>query len=191
MTAALVTPPAIEPVTVAEAKAHLRLDHDADDALLGALVGAARCHVEALARQVLIEQTWRIYRDAWPRDGVVPIALGPLRSVAAVTVYDAAGEPVTLDPAGYDLDAASRPARLTLRGTPPAPGRRLNGVEIDVVAGYGPTGVAVPAPLRQAILMLVARWYEDREGAALGGMPAPVADEVAALVAPYRAARLA
>ncbi len=64
MTAALLTGPALEPVSLADVKAHLRIDGDDEDALLTAAIVSARVHVEAATRRVLIEQAWRIYLDA-------------------------------------------------------------------------------------------------------------------------------
>lgn len=190
MTVLLITPPALEPVSLAEAKAHLRLTGTDDDDFVSALIVAARLQVETAIRRVLVDQTWRIYRDDWPRDGLVELPVGPIRSVAEVIVYDADGTPVTLSPTAWQLDAASAPARLKLLGTGPTPGRPLNGIEIDVVAGFGPSGLEVPQPLRLAISMLVARWYENREGAGFGIVPSAVADAFEALVAPYRVLRL-
>jgi uncharacterized phiE125 gp8 family phage protein len=190
MTVLLVTPPALEPVSLAEAKAHLRLTGTDDDDFVSALIVAARLQVETAIRRVLVDQTWRILRDDWPRDGLVDLPIGPIRSVLEVIVYDADGAPVTLSPTAWALDAASTPARLKLLGTGPTPGRPLNGIEIDVVAGFGPSGLEVPQPLRLAISMLVARWYENREGAGFGIVPSVVADAFEALVAPYRVLRL-
>ena len=190
MTAILIDPPAIEPVTLAEAKAHLRLTGTDDDDYVAAMITAARIQVETATRRVLIEQTWRIFRDDWPADGTIDIAVAPVVSVAAVTVYDAEGEPTVLAPTTWRLDAASSPARLQLVGATPIPGRTMNGVEIDVVAGYGASGLSVPQPLRLAIMTLVARWYEDREGLAYGIVPSRVAGAFEALVAPFRVMRL-
>ncbi len=64
MTAALITGPALEPVSLADVKAHLRVDTDDEDALLIAAIVSARVHVEAVTRRVLIEQSWRVYLDA-------------------------------------------------------------------------------------------------------------------------------
>lgn len=190
MTAILIDPPVIEPVTLAEAKAHLRLTGTDDDDYVAAMITAARIQVETATRRVLIEQTWRIFRDDWPADGTIDIAVAPVVSVAAVTVYDAEGDPTVLAPATWRLDAASSPARLQLAGATPLPGRSMNGVEIDVVAGYGASGLSVPQPLRLAIMTLVARWYEDREGLAYGIVPSRVAGAFEALIAPFRVMRL-
>ncbi|MEJ1157997.1 head-tail connector protein [Prosthecomicrobium sp. N25] len=191
MTVALITPPAAEPVTLAEAKAHLRVDVADDDAAIAALVAAARRHVESLTGLKLIDQVWRLYRDGWPADGLVPIPLFPVSAIGPVVVYDAAGTPATLAPAAYRLDTRSRPPRLRLEAGAAGPGIGLNGIEIDVTAGFGASAAAVPAGLRQAVLMLTARWYEDRDGAALGVVAPEAADRLSDLLAPFRSPRLA
>ncbi|MEP0320595.1 head-tail connector protein [Bauldia litoralis] len=187
MTAALITGPALEPVSLADVKAHLRVDASDEDALLTAAIVSARVHVESATRRVLIEQGWRIYYDAWPRRRIVRLPVAPLMSVDAVTIYDAAGDPQVVDAEDYEADVAASPARLVLAANAPTPvGRAVNGIEIDVTAGYGATSVDVPAALRQAVLMLVAHWYEHRGavGHDLAVLVAPLGFE--ALIAPYR-----
>ena len=186
MTAALITPPTIEPVSLDDTKAHLRLDTDDDDALLTAAIVSARIHVEAATRRALIEQGWRVYLDAWPQSRIVRLPIAPLISVDMVTVYDQAGDPQTIASSGYDVDTVSAPGRLFIGASAPLPTRYINGIEIDVTAGYGASSVAVPSPLRQAIMMLVAHWYEHRGavGHDLAGAIPPLGFE--ALIAPYR-----
>ena len=187
MTAALITGPAVEPVSLADAKAHLRVDSTDEDALLTAAIVSARVHVESATRRALIEQAWRVYYDAWPRKRIVRLPVAPLISIDTVTVYDSAGDPQVVDPDDYEADVIASPARLVLAATAPTPvGRAVNGIEIDVTAGYGASSVDVPAALRQAVLMLVAHWYEHRGavGHDLAVLVAPLGFE--ALVAPYR-----
>ncbi len=187
MTAALITPPALEPISLTEAKPHMRIDHDDDDALITAGIAAARVHVESTTRRRLITQGWRVYLDAWPKKRTVAIPIAPLISVDAVTVYDAEGQATVIDPGGYTVDTASVPGRLALAaGAPVSVGQVVNGIEIDVTAGYGPTSIDVPTPLRQATMMLVAHWYEHRGpvGHDQAGDVLPLGYE--ALIAPYR-----
>ena len=187
MSTALITAPALEPVSLAAAKAHLRLDTDDDDALLNAAITAARVHVEASTRRVLVEQGWRVYLDAWPKKRIVRVPVAPLISVDSVTVFDPAGDPIVVDPGDYEVDAVTAPGRLFLSSPLPVlVGRAVNGIEIDVTAGYGPTGIDVPAPLRQAIMMLVAHWFEHRGavGHDLAGHVPPLGYD--ALIASYR-----
>ncbi len=186
MTAALITPPAIEPVLLADAKAYLRLDTDDEDDFVTAALVAARVHVEAMTRRMLIEQGWRVYFDAWPRKRIVTIPTAPLMAVDVLIVYDAAGMPQTIDPADYEVDTASVPGRLVLSAAVPLSGRTINGIESYGTAGYGASSVDVPAPLRQAIMMLTAHWFEHRGavGHDLAGDVPPLGFE--ALLAPYR-----
>ena len=177
----LISPPAGEPVALAEAKTFLRVDHDHEDALIEALVSAARLQVETSTGRALMTQSWRTVLDGWPKRRVVRIARAPVASIDAVTVYDGAGMASVLDAGLYSLDAASRPARLAVSDLAPDPGSAVNGIEIDFTAGYG-AATDVPGPLRLAIRRLVAHWYQHREGAQEGDMPGPVA----ALIAPYR-----
>ncbi len=192
MTAAPVADPAAEPVTLAEAKAHCRIDTDTEDAILLALISAARRHVESETRRVLVARPWRIWFDVWSADGRLVLPVAPVLSVDAVTIYDGDGVGSVLDAAAYEVDTRSVPARLALtaRAGGVVPGRTMNGVEIDVTAGHGEAS-DVPAPLRQAVLLLVAHWFEHREAAAgAGGGLALTPLGVAALIAPYRIPRL-
>jgi uncharacterized phiE125 gp8 family phage protein len=187
MAAILLSGPALEPVSLADVKAHLRVEHDDDDMLLTAAIASARFHVETVTRRVLIEQSWRIHLDAWPRKRIIKLQVAPLISVDSVAVLDAAGTPQTIDPDDYEVDAVSVPGRLVLGSAVAAPaGGAVNGISIAVTAGYGPSSVDVPSALRQAVLMLVTHWYEHRGavGHDLAVLVAPLGFE--ALVAPYR-----
>lgn len=153
--------PAVEPVTLTEAKAQLRIDHVSEDELVNGLIRAARQEVERATGQALIDQTWRLVLDDWPEWDVVCLRRTPVGAIVSVTVFDADGAGSVLAPENYQLDALSQPARLHL-GERPAAGRALNGIEIDFSAGYGEAGTQVPDLLRRAIVMLVAHWYEFR-----------------------------
>ncbi len=187
MSAILLTPPALEPVSLADARLFLRVDHHDDDDVIAALIAAARVQVEAQTRRALIEQTWRLVRDVWPAAGRLPILPVPLIAVTAIRVFDADGGPHLLDTDDFAIDTVSAPAVLAFaRGAPRAPGRVIAGIEIDITAGYGEAADDVPAPLRQAIRMLVAHWYENRGVIAASGEVASMPASVSALIAPYR-----
>ena len=188
MTAIQTSAPAVEPVSLEEAKAFLRVDHVSEDALVQALIAAARTHVEALCGRKLIAQGWRVYVDALPEIGRIRLPVGPVLSVDAVTVYDGEGNGIELDAADYLVDAAGIPPRIAFRRRP-AVLREMNGIEIDVTVGFGATSLDVPSPLRQAILDLVADWYDHR-GTGLDTAMMREPDRVVALVEPYRAVLL-
>lgn len=189
MTHTIITPPAAEPLTLADVKAHLRLDGSEEDALLTSLIAAARAYLEAETGLALITRTLRFYRDDWPADGLIQLSIAPLQTLESVTVYDAAGNPQVVSLAGHVLDAASSPARLFLAAQPPT-SRPLNGIEIDVVAGFGDTGADVPDTLARAMLMHVALMYELRGAVPADMQPAAIPAGYDRLVSPYRTVRL-
>jgi uncharacterized phiE125 gp8 family phage protein len=186
MPSVLLTAPAGEPLSLADIKAFLRIEHGDDDGVIDALIAGARIHVEARTRRALMTQTWRLSRDVWPASGVLPLLPAPVRELVAVRVFTAAGAQ-SVDTATFDIDTVSAPALLTwTRGALPQPGRPFGGIEIDVAAGYGHDPDDVPQPLRHAIRLLVAHWYEHRALIAASGEVASVPASVAGLLAPYR-----
>jgi uncharacterized phiE125 gp8 family phage protein len=187
MSSILLTPPAVEPVTLAEAKAYLRVEHDDDDDVIAALVAGARMHVEAQTRRALITQTWRLARDIWPPDGRLAVVPVPLNAVAAARIYDEDGAPQAIDTQAFTIDKGAAPAIVAFAPwSLPGPGRAVAGIELDVEVGYGDAGTDVPQALRQAIKLLVAHWYENRGLIAVGHTVAVLPASVAALIAPYR-----
>lgn len=112
MTFALITPPSAEALTLAEVKAHLRLDDGSEDALLASLISVAREHPERTTGLCLITQVWRLHLESLPEDRVIQIAKGPVQAVESLSIYDEVGEEVVLPAAGHVLDGTARPARL-------------------------------------------------------------------------------
>ena len=182
----LISPPAIEPVSLAETKLWLRDSSASEDQLIAALITGARQTVEKLTRTVLITQGWRLVADEWPPGRVVDIPVAPLRVLDAIRLYDALNSAQTLDANGWSVHTGVLSSRILFAQTPPQPGRAIAGIEIDVTAGYGDAPGDVPQPLRQAILLLVARAYENRGDAGAGE-----GAEVEHLIAPFRKMRLA
>ena len=189
MSLLLVTPPAAEPVSRDDAKLHLRVDHADEDTLIDTLIASARLYVELRLRRVLVTQAWRLFLDAWPSTGTVELPLRPLVAVNGVVVYDGEGTPATIPATDYLVDLVSDPPRIVLRANRPRPGLAVNGIEIDLAAGYG-APADVPAPIRTAILQLAAHWYERREPVAFGGQPTSVPETLDGLLDPYRSLSL-
>jgi len=182
---------AAEPVSVAEAKAQLRVDTSDEDALIGSLSVAARMLVERTLGLALITQTWSYFLDVWPERGCIALPLLPVQAVSAVTVHDADGGASVLDADSYSVDVLSAPARLVLKSaTPSVVTRSFNAFEVAFTAGYGDDAADVPQPIRHAILLLVAHWFERREPVELGAGPQEVPVIVAGLLHPYRRVRL-
>ncbi|EGP07787.1 hypothetical protein CSIRO_2382 [Bradyrhizobiaceae bacterium SG-6C] len=184
MPAYLVTAPAAEPLSLADAKAFLRVEHGDDDAIITALISAARHHVEALTRCALITQTWRLVLDRWPDGGRIVPRIGPLRALAAVHVFNASGEASEIDPEIFAADRAAG-ALAAPSWSLPVPGRSTAGIELDIEVGYGAAS-DVPQRLLQAIRMLVAHWYENRGLIAIGSSVAMMPASVNAMIASHR-----
>ena len=185
MASILLTAPAVEPLSLAEAKAFLRVEVADDDDVITALIAGARIHVEAQTRRALITQSWRLVLDAWPEDGRIPVRPAPLQTFTAARVYDIDNNAQAVDTQSFVPDIAASqlifaPWALT------QPQRLAAGIELDVVCGYGDAATDVREPLRQAIRLLVAHWYENRGLVASGTTAAVLPVSVAALLAPYR-----
>lgn len=163
--------PDAEPVTLAQAKAELRIDHDSEDDLLDGLIRAAREEVEQATGLAMIDQTWRLAVDGVPASGLLRLRRGPVKEILSVTTYGSEGEASLIDPADYQLDPLSKPARLHFSRVPERL-RAMNGVEVDFAAGFGEAGTDVPDLLKRAVLMLVAHWFEFR--ASFGASEQPV-----------------
>ena len=185
MPSILLTPPTAEPLSLAEAKAFLRVEHDDDDDVIAALIAGARIQVEAQTRRALITQTWRLVRDCWPQDGRIEVRPAPLRSLTAARVYDRDNNPLELDVDGFVADSAGSQL-IFAPWILPQPTRLGAGIELDVVVGYGNAATDVPEALRHAIRILVAHWYENRGVVAVGDTVALLPATVPALIAPYR-----
>jgi uncharacterized phiE125 gp8 family phage protein len=180
------TAPTVEPVTLTEAKAHLRVTTTSEDALISSLIASAREEVEAATGIALITQDWRLYLDAWPSSGVVRLTKHPVQQVNLVTVYDHAGAPTSSTPSAAYLDRASRPARFARPDTTGSPSAAMNGIEIDFRAGFGSTGVDVPDGLKRAILLLVSFWFEHRGTGQSSGQDAVWPDGFERIINRYR-----
>lgn len=165
------TAPAVEPVTLTEAKAHLRVDTDADDDLIEALITAARVWCENVSRRAFVTQTLDLTLDTWPPSTGLYLPRPPIQSVTSITYTDEDGDSDTVSSDDYLLDTAS--GRLALKAASSWPSvtlQRIGGVVVRYVAGYG-LATAVPQTFKQAILLVVGEWYENRENATQGQVP--------------------
>lgn len=185
MSSVLLTAPAIEPLSLAETKAFLRVEHSDDDAVIAALIAGSRIHVESRTRRALITQSWCLAADGWPLDGRLQVLPAPLRALTAARVFDFEGVAHDVDVQAFVLDKGASLLAFAPWALP-APGRVAAGIELDVTVGYGDAAVDVPEALRQAIRLLVAHWYDNRGLIAVGQQVAELPATVSALIAPYR-----
>lgn len=167
--------PSVEPVSVNEAKAHLRIDGDDENAYVQALIVAAREYAEPLQGRAYITQTWEMVLDKKPgREIFLPRP--PLQSVSSIVFTDKDGVATTVSAADYIVDSVSQPGRVVLKDDKDWPAVELpaiGGVKITFVAGYGANGALVPETIKQAILLMIGHWYSNREEVVLGGYNTP------------------
>lgn len=183
----VVTPPAADDpvVTLTEAKLHLRVEHDADDELIEALVLAATEQAQSELRRQLVTATLLLQLDAF--SSCIELPRGA-RSVLSVDYDDETGNEQTLDDATYLVDVDSLPGRLTLADgySWPSTYPGSNAVRITYTAGYG-AAAAVPAGIKAWIKLHVGALYRSREAFALGASVSELPGRfTAGLLDPYR-----
>jgi uncharacterized phiE125 gp8 family phage protein len=192
----LITAPEDYPVTLAEAKAQMDVNFTGDDtkitAMIAAAVGAVDGNYGCLGR-CLMPQTWDLYLDGFPcNDGDIVVPLPPIISVTSVNYVDPdSGDEVTMDAADYDVDLASWKGRVSPTDTWPTAKEKNNAVRVRFVAGYvadadaSPLVAAVPAPIKQAILLIVDDLYEQRGTFITGTIISQIPRAVERLLDPY------
>lgn len=184
----LKTAPTVEPVTLAEAKLHLKLDSDTtDDTLITALIVAARQAAENYTGRAFINQTWEYATDEFP-DEEMTLRPAPLSSITSITYVDANGATQTLSTSVYDANTYDAPGCAFLRYGQCWPSARdvENSILITFVAGYGSSASSVPAPVKAAILLTVGHLYEHRESVIIGTTAAEMPQSASWLLDPYR-----
>lgn len=182
----LITAPSVEPLTVAEAKTHLRVRHDDEDTLISSLILSARQRVEEVGGLALTTQTWELALDAFP-NGTILLPRSPLQSVTSITYTDTNGDSQTVSSDDYTVDTRSRPGlvHLAFGQTWPATRDIPNAVVVRYVAGFGDDATDVPAPVRQALLLELGTLYAHREDVVTGTVVTPL-HATRRLLAPYR-----
>lgn len=160
-----VTAPSTSPISLAEAKAQMRVEGTDDDTIIQRLIDAAVAFVDVQGALgfAMITQTWGQWLS--PNPGTVQLSLGPVQSVSAVKYYDVDGvlQTATLS----DFNVFGTPNRITVSPKAgnawPVTQTRDDAIKIEYVIGYGATSASVPQTVRHALMMLVAHWYENRE----------------------------
>lgn len=174
------TQPVVEPVSVADAKAHCRIDTNADDTYVAALISAAREYVESYMDESLVDQQLAMRLDGFP--AAIELPRPPMSQTASRTavtiVYTAndAGSTATLATNQYRVDRDSKPGTLRplYGGSWPSHLLDYGSVTVTWWAGRGEDGGKVSQRVKAAILMLVGQWYERRmaaDAASMSEMP--------------------
>ena len=184
------TGPAVEPLTVAEAKLHLRVDITDDDAYIGTLITAAREWVEAYLDRTLITTQLILRAAEFPTEELElarpPMVASGTATAVVITYTLADTTTATLSTALYRVDRTSTPGNVApiINGTWPSDViEDANAVAVTYWAGYGPTSASVPATIRHACLMLIGHWYESRSTVLVGVTSKPLEFAVESLLA--------
>ncbi len=167
MALTIVTPATTNPVTLAEAKTHLRISaaNTAESALITTFISVATEYCQDLQNRAYITQVWNLRFDGWPVEDYITIPLPPLQSVSSVTYYGTGGTSNTMTAGNYIVDIYSEPGRLALaygEAWPNLTLRPINGIAVKFTAGYGTAGT-IPDRAKQAINLLVGHMFEHRE----------------------------
>lgn len=162
--------PASEPVTLVEAKLHLKVENTADDDLITSLIKTARQWCEGYQNRSYITRTITLKTDRFPN--VFRLPRPQLLTVTSIKYIDLNGVQQTLAASVYDLDLYSQPGRVALAYNQSWPSIRgdINSVEVIYTAGYGATAANVPDNIKAAIKLLVAHLYEHRSAVCDAGL---------------------
>ena len=177
------TAPAIDPVTLAEAKSFARVETTADDTLIQDLVTAARVQGEQHTRRKFINQTWDVFLDGWPSSAAgrlgwwdgertgpvfgvasreVRMPLSPLSAITDINTFADDDSPTVFAASNYQVDVAGNRVVLREGATWPTFTRQAAGIRIRTVFGYGAAAADVPDQIRTAIKLHVTSMYEHR-----------------------------
>jgi hypothetical protein len=202
----LQTAPTIEPVTLAEAKAHLRISTSSDDTYVSTLITTARIACEKRSHVAFITQTYDLFMDCWgegsggyslsyPSEGStlytgsgkrareIVLPHGPVQSVTYIKYYDQTGTLQTWDASNYVVSTGD-PCRVSLASSSsyPAHADRIEAIQVRYVAGFGSLAADVPSTVKHAIYLLMGHWFEHREAVVTGTITAVLPEAVDALL---------
>lgn len=191
----LITAPSVEPVTLEEAKAHLRVSNSYEDDLISALIVSAREFVEGYTGRALITQTRKVYMDRFYP--VISLPYPKLQTVSSIKYIDENGTEQTVDSSIYREFSSDYTSQIILKDSEDYPDTESEPkvVNIEYICGYGDAADSVPQGIKQAMLLQIGGWFRHRESiyyAAIGtvaGLPEPL-DVVRSLLDKYKVARV-
>jgi uncharacterized phiE125 gp8 family phage protein len=185
----LVTPPAVKPVSLDEVKRNCNIDHGDDDALIDGYIDAAVALLDGYGGtvgQALVNQSWAVSMPGFC--GRMRLPVGPLVSVTSIQYYNSSNVQATASSALYAAHSDALGPYITLKSGQswPTVYGRDDAVTVTWVAGHGAAAADVPASIRQAMLLLVGHWYQNREAVNIGNITSALPFSVDALLGPRR-----
>lgn len=188
MSLKLITPPAVEPISLEEARAQCTIDGADSDLLLAAYIQAARMQAEELTGCALITQEWEQRLDAFPA-AEVKLVKPPVIAITSINYINASGTEQAIAGGAWVLDADTSPGWLfpAVGATWPSTASVINAVRIRYTAGFGAAGSDVPAPIRAWMLLTIGYLFAQREREDMSGRVAAIPGRfVDSLLDPWR-----
>jgi uncharacterized phiE125 gp8 family phage protein len=168
----LVTGPSVWPLSVDEAKSHLRVDHTTDDTYIESLIKAATTIAERFQNRQYITQTWKVTMDYFPPNGyAIQLPIAPVSSITSITYTDSAGNAQTWSASEYQTDTTGALTRILPAygyDYPTTQVDKLAAVVVTFVVGYGATSASVPDNIKHAIRLILGDLYNHRESTITG-----------------------
>ena len=166
----LLTAPTVEPISIAEYKEHMRIEHSDDDALIAGLINVATNYLDVtgMLGKAMITQTWCEYVDFHAT--TVHLSITPVQSVTSIQYYDVNNVLQTDTLSNYYIIGTKGYKTIYPKSgfSWPVTFKRDDAIKITYVVGYGDTASSVPKTVRHALKMLVANYYENRENELIG-----------------------
>ena len=157
--------PHSEPITLAQASDHLRVDSTDDQSYISDLISVAREYFDSVTGRASAETTYLLTAESWgglfncPSTYEIPIFRTPLASVSSVQYYAPdATTLTTMATTDYRVVTGAEPGRIQLVSSPPSVDDRIDAIQITFIAGNN----CPPAMSKHAIKMLTANYYDQR-----------------------------
>jgi len=169
MTLKIITAPTVEPILIAEAKKHLRVISNDEDTLITSIIKVARQVAENFTHRAIASQTLEYIIDDFPEE-VITLPMPPVESITSIKYKNSEGVETEWDNTKYIKFLDSEPAKIV-----PAYGESfpsfipypIGAVKIRYVAGYKTGGtdpnIIIPEAIKQALLLLIGHYFENRE----------------------------
>ena len=155
-------------LTTAEAKTHLKVDTDADDTLIDNIISAATESAQIFTNRYFINTTITQHGDNW--NDIATLFKSKVSSITHIKYFDSDNSEQTLATSVWLSDINHQPARIGLKPNQsfPSLADRINAVNCKYVVGYGSAASDVPEGIREAVLLIVGNWYENRQEVVVG-----------------------
>ena len=178
-------PPTSEPISLDQAKSHAKIETNEDDELIITLIEAVRTWAEDTLNRALISQTWTYIIEDFADK--IPLPRGPAISITQIDYIDTDGNSQTLSSSIYEADVNGIDGfvRRSFNQVWPSTRDVYNAITITYVVGFGSTSIAIPKPIIQGMLVMIADLYEHRE-TYVQGMTIVAVPFAEMLMAPHR-----